>query len=248
MIPVLPQARPWLMILQIMLSALVSISTATSTVNLATFIPLEDGTGSSSAFFAIPTSQSASPGDCIDSCFNNATGSGNQGGCGGISGQYECICAFPAMMRNFETCMSARCALDNGTIQQTLGNVQQICGSCTPDGCNAVSISTLRTSEATLTFQEPVSMPIFGLCYSTTQSAGSSSAGVGGFASVGPIPCGSSSAGIDATPSASNSSGLSDAASASATSSATSGASSFREAAGICGPAFFAAALGATLV
>lgn len=83
MIPVLPQARPWLMILQIMLSALVSISTATSTVNLATFTPLEDGTGSSSAFFAIPTSQSASPGDCIDSCVNNATGSGNQGGCGG---------------------------------------------------------------------------------------------------------------------------------------------------------------------
>ncbi|KAJ7249146.1 hypothetical protein B0H12DRAFT_1234810 [Mycena haematopus] len=199
---------------------------ATSVVKLGTVTPLQDGTSPSSALSAIPASQTSSPTACIDVCFNNATGYGKQGGCPGISGQYECICTFPALMQDFETCMSTSCALDNSTIQETLGNVQQICTSCTPDGCDTFSISA---TGGTVTFQDTFSASNSDLCYTTAQSAGFSSSGVAGFASVGPVHCGSSVSSETAAPFV-GSAGvtLSDAAFPSDTSSTTGGAWSSR--------------------
>ncbi|KAJ7696216.1 hypothetical protein B0H17DRAFT_1198139 [Mycena rosella] len=182
-----------------------SVLTAQGTVNLATFTPLEDGTTTSTAFFFSSTSLTSSPTGCIDTCFNNATGGGKQGGCVGISGQYDCICTFPSMMQSFETCMSTTCALDSTTVQQTLGNVQQICSSCTPDGCSTFKISASRIGGGTIIGSAtlaPVSTPSVSLCYSSTQSAWTSSAGAaggavgGGFFSAGPVACAASSSGV----------------------------------------------------
>ncbi|KAJ7479530.1 hypothetical protein FB451DRAFT_1239228 [Mycena latifolia] len=105
-------------------------------------------------------------------------------------------------MQVFETCMSATCALDAVTVQQTLSNVQQVCASCTPDGCNSFVISAGGNGGGTIfasttVTQAPVSMP--SLCYTTTQSAWTSSVGGGGgavgggFFSAGPVPCADSS-------------------------------------------------------
>ncbi|KAJ7112054.1 hypothetical protein C8R43DRAFT_1159276 [Mycena crocata] len=181
----------------LLLSTVLSAVTAKSTTNLANFTPLEDGTSTTSAFLAISTSPNSPPSACIDSCFNNATGGGKQGGCPGISGQYECICTFPEMMQSFETCMVTTCALDDTTVQQTLSNVQQICASCTPDGCNTFSISGNGGGTIAVSASEPpVSTPSSSLCYGSTQSAWTSSFGTlggavgGGFASAGPMPCG----------------------------------------------------------
>ncbi|KAJ7657236.1 hypothetical protein DFH06DRAFT_459446 [Mycena polygramma] len=237
-------------------STLVSIS-ATSSVDLATFTPLAgDSSRTSTAFFAVSSSQTSSPSACIDGCFNDATGSGKQGGCAGISGQYECICSVPAMMQDFQTCMSATCSLDSSTIQETLGNVQQICGSCTPDGCNTFSISGSANGGGTITFQAPSSNSPptatagASLCYSTTESVWVSSAGslgavVGsGFFSAGSFPCASSSVIGSSTPSAGVA--LSDAASPSGTK-ATGGASSTLHHFCVWAAGFVAITLGAAL-
>ncbi|KAJ7202586.1 hypothetical protein GGX14DRAFT_462981 [Mycena pura] len=157
---------------------------------------------------------------------------------GSISGQYQCICAFPAMMQSFQNCMSSTCSLDDSTIQNTLGNVQQICASCTPDGCNAFSISGSGNGGGSVTFQAPISSATAGLCYITTQSeAASTLGGLGGvvgsgFFSVGLGPCPSSSpASSESGSSASNTIILSDDAAASGTTMpvpGTSAASSFK--------------------
>ncbi|KAJ6480526.1 hypothetical protein C8R47DRAFT_600219 [Mycena vitilis] len=238
-------------------STLVSIS-ATSTVDLASFTPLvgDSSRTESTAFFAISSSQTISPSACIDGCFNDATGSGKQGGCAGISGQYECICSFPAMMQDFQTCMSATCSLDSSTIQETLGNVQQICGSCTPDGCNTFSVSGSANSGGTITFQAPssnlppTSTAPTSLCYSTTESVSLSSVGSlngvagSGFFSAGFVPCASSPVIGSSTPSAGVA--LSDAASPSGTK-ATGGASSTLHHLGVWAAGFSAMTLGAAL-
>lgn len=154
------------------------------------------------------------------------------------------MCAFPAMNQTFENCMSSTCSLDDSTIQNTLGNVQQICASCTPDGCNAcrfhhlhkayrsltakarntVSISGSGNGGGSVTFQAPISSATAGLCYITTQSeAASTLGGLGGvvgngFFSVGLGPCPSSSpASSESGSSASNTIVLSDDAAASGT-------------------------------
>ncbi|KAJ6535729.1 hypothetical protein B0H19DRAFT_1184064 [Mycena capillaripes] len=241
-----------------LISTLVSVSTATSTVNLATFTPLEDGTRTSTAFLAISTSQSGSPSTCIDACFNSATGSGKQGGCVGISGQYECICTFPAMMQTFEGCMSTTCSLDSSTVQETLGNVQQICASCTPDGCNAFSIAASGNAGGTITFQAPPgSTPSAtasaSFCYSTTQSVYASSVPGsfvgGGFFSAGLVPCGSSSTVGGSSTSVLVSSGSALSGSASPSGTTTTGAAlSSRHHLWAWAPAFLAVAVGATLM
>nr|GAT57218.1 predicted protein [Mycena chlorophos] len=122
---------------------------------------------------ASPTTSSSSPYSCIDTCFNNATGDGTQGGCAGLAGQYECICAFPAMMQSFASCMSISCSLDNTTVQETLGNVQQVCASCTSDGCNSFNISATETIQAQSS-SEPSS-----LCPTTVESATATTASGG---------------------------------------------------------------------
>ncbi|KAJ6532907.1 hypothetical protein DFH09DRAFT_131574 [Mycena vulgaris] len=196
--------------------------TAQNTFNIATFTPLEDGTSTSTAFFFSSTSPASSPIGCIDTCFNNATGGGRQTGCVGISGQYECICTFPAMMQRFEKCMEDTCALDGSTVQQTLGNVRQICTSCTPDGCNTFKISTSGNDGGTIIVSAtpaPVSTPSDSLCSSSTQSAWISSVGGtggavgGGFASAGLVPCGSSASSGPSALSSPTGAALSDAAS-----------------------------------
>ncbi|KAJ7435803.1 hypothetical protein B0H11DRAFT_2112775 [Mycena galericulata] len=234
-----------LCMLPFFLSTLRSIATAQVTSDLATFTPLEDATtGVSTATSSSPTSL---PSACIDACFNNATGSGKETGCVGcvafparlgthletpglwltsdsISGQYECICTFPAMLQTFQSCMSASCALDNTSIQETLGNVEQICASCNSDGCNTFSIS----AGGTVTFSGTLgaAQPSASLCYSTTQTVWTSSAGGfggtegGGSFSAGPVPCASQVAPVSPSPSASGTP-LSDATRASPSSSGT---------------------------
>ncbi|KAJ7756584.1 hypothetical protein B0H16DRAFT_687044 [Mycena metata] len=176
---------------RLVLGALISVSIAvTETTSL--------GTVTSSGTLAAP---SGSPSTCIDNCFNSATGSGTQAGCLGISGQYECICTMHGMMQDFEACMSTTCALGNTTIQETLGNVQQICASCTPNGCNSFAISASGNGGGTITAQVPSatfsqSFTPPSVCYTTTQSfsiaPGSGGAVGGGFFSAGIIPCASS--------------------------------------------------------
>ncbi|KAJ7113186.1 hypothetical protein C8R44DRAFT_882197 [Mycena epipterygia] len=179
----------------------VCIADVDPSINLATFTPLEDAPTSTNPFFAVST-QPASPSSCIDGCFNNATGGGRQSGCAGISGQYGCICTFPALMQQFSSCMSTSCALDTATLQQTLANVQQICAGCTSDGCNAFSISGGGSFGGTVTVTRSAAAATptqsGSLCYSTTQSVWTSSvngqggAVGGGFFSAGPVPCASS--------------------------------------------------------
>ncbi|KAJ7250614.1 hypothetical protein C8J57DRAFT_1354395 [Mycena rebaudengoi] len=165
-----------------------------SAMDLPTFIPLVNESPTSTAFFALstPVLAGATPFACIDSCFNNATG-GGKSACFGVSGQYQCICTFPAMMEDFETCMSTKCDVPDATVQETLGNVQQICQSCTSDGCNTFSISAGGNAGGTLTFT-PSAESTQSVCYSSTQSSSFTvnSGGVagGGFQSVGRVPCG----------------------------------------------------------
>ncbi|KAJ7183853.1 hypothetical protein C8R46DRAFT_1186731 [Mycena filopes] len=196
--------------LLLQLVALFFISTAASTLDLGTFTPLEDSDSVTATATAVVSFPSSSPGTCIDYCFNNATGSGRQGGCAGISGQYECICAFPAMMQTFETCLSSTCALDSNTIQQTLANVQQVCASCGPNGCNAFTINAPVTpGETTTRTVQPSSTNLAppSVCFTTTQSA-TASAGSGGifgtgFISVGTVPCPTSAPTSSSLPAAS---------------------------------------------
>ncbi|KAJ7058477.1 hypothetical protein C8F01DRAFT_1148316 [Mycena amicta] len=180
--------HPWILILPLSLGHVSAVTTLE-------FTPLENPT---STVTILPTkTQTSTPFACIDACFNNATGGGTQGGCPGLAGQYACICVFPAMMQSFASCLSTTCSLDNSTVQETLGNVQQVCASCTPDGCNTFSISGSGDIGITQTIQAPISSTTASLCPTTVQSmvASSGLGGVGasGFISVGLGPCSVSS-------------------------------------------------------
>ncbi|KAJ7162453.1 hypothetical protein C8R46DRAFT_1283391 [Mycena filopes] len=135
---------------------------ATTTINLATVTPSGDGT--SSATTVVPFS-------CSDDCFDNTTRAG-EGGCPS-SGAYECLCAFPAVMQNFHTCLTSTCALADNALQETLSQVQQVCGlwnGYTPNGGTAGGGSTPSLQAAPTAGAAPG-----GVCWTGTVVSASSS-------------------------------------------------------------------------
>ncbi|KAJ6629786.1 hypothetical protein B0H10DRAFT_1985369 [Mycena sp. CBHHK59/15] len=181
----------------LMLSTLMLVLRAAHTAGSIT--PLFDTSSSTaSVFFVTATSSAADPSTCIDTCFDNATGGGTQGGCVGISGQYACICSFPEFMNTFTECMRTTCALDQTTVQQTLDNVQQVCAGCEDGVCNSFAISGTvtapATGTATISAVPPTTTPAASLCPTTVSSAWADASSFGGVFSVGVGPCVSSSA------------------------------------------------------